>query len=550
MTDHQLSRRRILQAAGLGAAAVLGGPLLSACSNEGRGGVQPPPAGTAGPGASGSGSLLPKYIPYTGANPDIPGKNGVGDLFYQYPANPVQAIQGAIGDGKPIRTLGLTNQPIPPGVDQNAFWQELNRRIGSDLDISLSNPADYQQRFPTAVAGDQLPDIFTIGSAPQLPGLLASKALDLTEHLAGDAVAKYPFLANIGTDSWKACLFNGRLMAVPVPRGIISSYVLYGRDDLLAEAGVTDGPESYQDFYDTCKQLTAPGNNRWALAYVPVDYVRQMYGVHNGWQEVNGELVSSYAHPAQKDALSASKKLFDDGLVVPDAFTAQWQDYKTWFGAGRALYTYDSFSAWPGFYSLVARDQFHLAAYGPPKAEGGGAAKGWLGNPTNSTTAINMKAADRVETLLNFLNWCAAPFGTQEYLFRKFGVEGTHYTLQGSDPILTDKGKSETQMGLLYLCDAPWPIYQPGNREATDAQHEAQTAFGTNSQQSRTVGVYSETSARDGARINKAMSDLQNDIIQGRQPVSAWDQGVADWKRNGGDKIRDELAKGLEETGQ
>ncbi|QIK73790.1 hypothetical protein G7070_03720 [Propioniciclava coleopterorum] len=544
---NHLSRRTILQAAGVGAAAVLGGPLLAACSNEGRGGVQPTTGAPGGGG--GGGGVLPKYLPYAGVKPDIKGGNGVGDTFFAYPAEPVTAITAAIGDGKPIRTLGITNQPIPPALGNNAFWQELNKRIGSDLEISLANPADYNQRFPTAVAGDQLPDIFSVGSAPQLPGLLASKALDLTEYLAGDAIAKYPFLANIQTDSWKSCVYNGRLMAVPVPRGMISSYVLYGRDDLLASHGVSGPATSYQDLYDKAKAVTAPAENRWAFSYVPVDYIRQMYGVQNGWQEVGGTLQASYADPAQKDALEAAKKLFDDGLVVPDAFTAQWQDYKTWFGGGRAMYTFDSFSAWPSFLTLIAGEHFSLAAYPPAKAEGGGAAKAWLGNPTNSTTAINAKAKDRVETMLSFLNWCAAAFGTSEYLFRKYGIEGVNYTLEGTDPILNDKGKSETQLGLLYLCDAPWPIYQAGDRKATQAQYDAQEAFMKNAVQSKTVGVYSETNARDGSRINKAMSDLQNDIIQGRQPVSAWDQGVADWKKNGGDKIRDELAKGLQESG-
>src|SRR5699024_6027972 len=152
---------------------------------------------------------------------------------------------------------------------------------GSPLEISLANPSDYNQRFPTAIAGDQLTDIWTVGPAPQLPALMEEKALDLTEHLAGDAVADYPFLANLPTDSWKSCVFNGKVFAVPVPRGVISTGVLYGREDLLADAGITSGPESYQDFVDMCGEVTAPRSNTWALSRVPIDFVRQMYGVPN-----------------------------------------------------------------------------------------------------------------------------------------------------------------------------------------------------------------------------------------------------------------------------
>lgn len=43
------------------------------------------------------------------------------------------------------------------------------------------------------------------------------------------------------------------------------------------------------------------------------------------------------------------------------------------------------------------------------------------------------------------------------------------------------------------------------------------------------------------------MGNLQNDILQGREPVSAWDDGVATWKSGGGDTIRDEFQAAMEE---
>ncbi|MFW6598821.1 extracellular solute-binding protein [Propionibacteriaceae bacterium Y2011] len=532
-----LSRRRLLGST-VGALA-LGG--IAACSNEGRGGTTGEEQQQANEAAN-----LPAYVPYDGVEPDIAGENGVGNVFFAYPAEPVKAITDPIGDGQPIETLGITNTPIPPGVDKNEFWQALNERVGSELRISLANPSDYTQRFATAVAGGKLPDIFSVGSAPQLPQLLDAEALDLTEHLGGDAVNDYPFLANIGTESWKSTVFNGKIMAVPVPRGVISTYLLYFRSDILAEEGITEQPGSYQELYDLAKQLTNPQQNRWAFSYVPVDHIRQMYEIPNSWSEEGGQFTSAYEHEAQPDALEASRKLFADKLVNPDAFTAQWQDYKTWFANGSALFTFDSFSGWPGYLNRPGSPEFELSGWGPVKAEGGGEAPIWLGNPTNSITSINAKAADRVETLLKYLNFLATPFGTEEYLFRKFGVEGTHYTLEGTDPILNDKGKSETQMGLLYMVDAPWPIYAPGDREATQAQFDAQSAIIPTGLANPTIGLYSETSSRQGNQLSKTLNDLEDDIVQGRKKVSDWAPAVQDWKSKGGDKIRDELQAALE----
>lgn len=344
-------------------------------------------------------------------------------------------------------------------------------------------------------------------------------------------------------------VFQGKIYGIPVPRGVISTKVLYGRVDLLGKEGVTDGPSSWQEFFDTCKQLTISRANTWALTYVPTDYLRQMYGIANSWSRDGDKLTSGLEDPKQLDALEAGRKLVRAKVVNPDAFGAQWQQYKTWLAAGTCLFTYDTLSAWPNYYLLRAKGDFHIMAYGPPKADGSGAGSAWLGSPTNSITAINVQAKDRVTTLLKVLNWLAAPFGTQEYLFRKFGVKGTDYTLQGTDPILTDKGKSEVQLGLLYLADAPWPIYQPGRKSVTQDDHTAQQKIVPHGIKNPAMGLYSETQSRKGGQLAKAITGLENDILQGRKPVSAWSEGVRDWKRNGGDTIRDELQESLKVSG-
>src|SRR5699024_9936446 len=116
--------------------------------------------------------------------------------------------------------------------------------------------------------------------------------------LSGDAVNTYPFLANLPPEAWQHGVFNGKIFGIPVPRGAVSTFVLYGRDDLLQEAGITESPASLEDFADICGELTAPSANTWALAYLPIDYLRQMFGVPNDWElQDDGTLVSANEHP-------------------------------------------------------------------------------------------------------------------------------------------------------------------------------------------------------------------------------------------------------------
>ncbi|WP_114853252.1 extracellular solute-binding protein [Brachybacterium sp. YJGR34] len=534
---HLLSRRSALAAGAAGSAA-----LLAACSNEGRGGV---PAEFANAPVE-----LPEYLPYEGVAPDLPGdpETGLMDAFFEYPAEPVAATSSAPGDGKEIVSLVRTDSPVPPGERRNSFWQELNRRLGSDLRINIVPGADWGQKFATTVAGDVLPELFCVdGGMPQLPQFMDASALDLTPYLSGSRIADYPFLANIPTETWGPTALNGKIMGVPIPRGVMSTSLFYKRVDLLEAKGITEDPSSFEEFLDLCKELTSPRENVFALGSLPLDFMRQMLGIPNGWVEKDGSLTRNFELDEQTEALEAARRLVEAEVLNPDTFAAKGNDVKNWFGAGRSYFTFDTFSAWPQFHrEQSSGEDFAMAMMRTPDFDGtAGTACSWLGNPTYGISAIRQDAEDRAEALLQVLNWLAAPFGTEEYLFRVYGNEGVHYDLAGTDPVPTDRGVSETPLGFRYLTDAPWPIYVPGNPDSTRAWYDGQKIAVEYGSADPTLGLYSETKSQVGGSIDGRIDDLTNDILQGRAPVSDWPAGVARWKADGGDRIRDELEQAL-----
>lgn len=536
-----LNRRQLLKgglAAGLLSA---GGASLTACSTATSGG--------AGGGELNSSVILPDHIRYEGVQPDFRGEDGVDDAVLAYPAEPVKAITDPPGDGQPVTAMAMTNTPIPPQVGSNQFWQELNRRLGFDLEMQLVPSGDFSEKFQTAVAGDLLPDLFAMftGGIRSLPRLLDAKAVDLTPHLSGDAIAKYPMLANIPTATWKLSVYGGKIFGVPVPRGAQSSLTLYGRRDLLESEGVAAPPTSLSDFAALCRQLTSQGTDRWALGRVPMPWIRQSFGIANGWSLQDGRLVSALEDERQTEALETGRRLLSDGVVRPESFASSGGIRKTWMVSGSIWLVDDTFSGWPGFYLYPGlSDAFRLLTWAPPSIDGGEAPI-WLASPTYSITAISQKSADRVEALLSLLNYFAAPFGTEEYLFKMFGTEGVHHKLEGTDPVLTGKGKTETQLSLKYLSQGPWTIYMAGRPEVTKDAFEAQSKLVPTAIADPTLGLYSETDTKDGPRIG--LGGLEGDILRGRKPVSDWAPAVAEWKKKGGDKIRDEFQAELDRRG-
>ena len=150
--------------------------------------------------------------------------------------------------------------------------------------------------------------------------------------------------------------------------------------------------------------------------------------------------------------------------------------------------------------------------------------------------------------LLRVLNWMAAPFGTEEYLFRKFGLPGRHYTLKGTDPVLTEAGGSEVCLGefpIQYLADGGYPVYFPGHPEAVDVAYNHLKAILPTAILQPTYGLYSPTQSTKGKVFDTRFDALTKDIQLGRADLSAWDKAVADWRKSGGDAIRHEYEEAM-----
>jgi putative aldouronate transport system substrate-binding protein len=536
-----VTRRALLGGIGaIGLAGVVG------CSNAGRGGT------SAGNDPASEARIRPTYVRYDGVKPELAGAEyKIPDAFRRYPADPVKAISTPPGDGKPIDVLTWTNTPIPPKLEQNQFWQEFNQQVGSPVTVSLTPSVDYAQKFATSVAGDRLGDIFLVAGVPQVSQLLASKAADLTPHLSGDNIKKYPFLANLPEVAWNATIFGGKIYGVPVSRGAISSQALYSRADILDKLGLTPEVKSADDFVELCKQLTDKRQNRFALATAPTVFVRNMFDIPNNWSENGKTLVSYLEHEAHEEAFELLRKLWSSGYIHPDAFAGQNQDMKVRFGNGSSPLVQDTFSGWPSYLQTAVSKEARIAIIAPPKHDGSGQGRLWLGAPTIGApaigfSAINKKSEARVETLLSYLNFLAAPFGTQEYLFRKFGRAGIHHTVVNGNPVLTEKGFSETQIGLMYQTDSPWTIFLPEKEGSSEAEFNAMKQTCPDALADPAAGLYSETNIRKGPQLGGDITQVTNDIIQGRKPVSAWAAAVKKWKSGGGDQIAQELGQALE----
>ncbi|HIT75595.1 MAG TPA: hypothetical protein IAA98_08425 [Candidatus Avipropionibacterium avicola] len=535
----RISRRVVLGGlAGVGAATTLA---AAGCSTDSGSG-----SGSGGGGQQGANQVLPTYQAYEGVTPTYPAEPGrTSAAFESYPADPPRYAEEAPGDGTPVTFMGPTSFAAPPPLRNNTFWQEMNARVGSDLDINLTPAGEYDAKFATSVAGDQLPDMFYIGGMASLPQFMTSKAADLTEYLSGDNILNYPGLANIPTDSWRECIFDGTIRSVPLNRGLVSLPSILVREDVLAEKGISSADATdFEALYDLSKELT--GGDVFAWTGAPTGHIRNMLDIPHTWVlGEDGKLTTSLQDERQEQALEASRRLVADGLVHPEAAGTPVATRKLWFGSGTGPLHPDSFIAWFSLYIQNADVEGIEIQALPMAGFNGGQGTQALPRPNAGRTAINASAGDRIPTLLKIADWLAAPTGTEEYRFNKYGVEDHNFTLEGSDPVPTDKA-DEVNIGSLYICDAARAIYSPGRPAATQSAWEHQKAVTEKAVEDPTYGLYSETYSRRITTLNRALDAVREDIMAGRKPVSAWKPAAEDFMKKGGTKILEEFQQALD----
>lgn len=547
MSASAFSRRKLLVGAG-GAAALIGTGGLTGCST--------------GPSSSGNGAsanaavALPTYVAYTGLKPDLPGtQQGVDPAFRNFPSDNPKSVPEVPGKGGSLTGMANIYFAVPPGPDQNSYWKGLNQRLGTSLDLQMVSNADYLQKFPTVIAGNDLPDVLqtpngTPPPVPNLPQLLDKRFTNLTEYLSGDAIKDYPNLANIPTRTWKSAVFNGGIYGIPIARGAIGAYHFI-RKDLFEAAGVSTEPKSYDELVETTKALTDPKKRRWAFGLFnqPRQLLGRMNDEPNVWREEGGKLTHTYETEQYAKTVDDLILMWKSGVMHPDSFNPA-QPFKQLFNAGTvAINAADGYPGWTQYIlDNVSNPGFELGLMPAYSRDSGKLAHWNNGSGVFSITLLKKQDdAEKLKEILRVLNWLAAPFGTEEYKYRLYGQEGVDHSVDGKgNPVLTKTGTANTVIPIRYLADSPYTIYMPGRPQDADTQHAYQSLEIPTGIDNPTVGLFSNTAASKNATADKSFTDAVNDIVQGRRQPAELKDLISTWRSAVGDAMRKEYEEQLQ----
>lgn len=538
-----LTRRSFL---GVGAGALAGAtlaPLVAACASE-------PTTGSAGATAA-----LPSYVPAKIPKPDEPGNaQGVSNGYWHYPSQLIQSVHGTPGRGGTVTAFLITYTPPPTPLNQNTFWQDLNRRLGVNFQPSIAASSDYPDKLSALMASNQYPDYMLLtGAVPNEFAFLEAKCQDLTEFLSGDAVRAYPNLANIPTHAWRNCMFEGRIFGLPQDRGVMANGIFI-HQNLFDQVG-TSQPRDLADFTRLMKDLTRPKQNQWALgAPAGTIYDSQLFyevfGAPNVWSvDHQGRFTADIETEAAKEAVAYMRQLKQAGVFYPDANITNTVQCKDLFASGSFAAYLDGFSYYLGAWTTQATVDPKLnVGVLAPFGRNGGKGRYFLGAGSFGVTAMKKAPKGRIQELLRIANYMAAPFGTTEWMFMVNGVKDVDYTLVDGTPVQTARGKQEMLLPFGYIVGGPVTYVSPQYPDYVKAVHAAQEEMVPLGVPNPAVGLYSNTYAEKGSTLLTLVDDRISAIVDGRSPMSDWGDFVRTWRTQGGDQMRREYEQEYEKS--
>jgi putative aldouronate transport system substrate-binding protein len=557
---NSLSRRRAL---GLGLGAGLG--IVLGARAVGTVGAMPRRIRTAPPTTSGDEApWLPSYTPPQ----SLPGTSvssveGVGPAFESYPDPAFVSVQSPpLTSGNPVTTFQILYPAPPPSLSDNQWWQEFNERLGGEFEPTLVPAQGYADRLQTTIAGGDMPDIMFVEPGQGAPSVVRTfqegAFTDLTDVLVGDGVNAYPNLAQVPTYAWKNSAIEGRIYGVPRPVDLLIADAGFSyRMDWAAEAGWDSPPTNAEELLEFFKAFTSDG--RWAIGALYPRWYHMMFRVPNNWRlESDGTLTNAVETDELEQSLTFQNRMWNEGVFHPDAPTQAWtaeaeevffSDQVAAIGGGLVSHFGTGTNAAGNF--RRSHPDVELGHLLPVGHDGGEPLihqrQGFFG--IFAVPASVGEDSERLAELLRFLDYTGAPFGSEEFLFMNYGIEGTHYTRDENgnpqpvdDPVIDERNGSYLNQPIESV------FYVPGAGESVAAQQyveQAAQSWVTDP----TLGLISETNIRSAAALRQLEDDYQLGIITGRRPMSDLEQWRNEWRSQGGDDVRSEFEEALQRVG-
>ena len=435
----------------------------------------------------------------------------------------------------------------------------INNKFNVDLQIQWVPNESYAEKLNVIAASGKMPDVIRLDN-PRLFLKWANHGifLDIQPFLS-----RYPTLKHIAEpEEWNLLNPKGKIYGIPVHA--TAQNTIYVRADWLHNLGIDLSNKdqfTIDQFYEIAKAFTTEdpdGNGKHdtigfsALGtsiHMGMPELLASFGIANGWIEEGGELVPMQTQSDEwKLFLSFMRKAYEEGVLDKDFITNT--NFNEKYAQGKVGFAdmHYQFSQQVNqqLQSIVPNAKF--VELSPPIGK-----SGMRGNSTPTkgmikvvlSRDVNEKKRDRI---LKMFDWWVSAEGED---IIKNGIDGIHYKKNANGSYeMTDalKAEGEGRQSLL------WNWVLRSNSNTFNIYKWSEPAWAKEMEQSITnAGKYpykyaadayifaSTTFTEKGKELADKFQKTVIDIIAGKKPVETIDDAIMGWKRNGGQKIIEEV---------
>jgi putative aldouronate transport system substrate-binding protein len=320
-----------------------------------------------------------------------------------------------------------------------------------------------------------------------------------------------------------------------------------------AEIGKDYVPKDAADFKRVLQALTKPQQNQYGMGPIVnrpdmIAYMAAIFGAPKNWRlGSDGKLLRDLETPEYKEAIAYFRDLVAAGVFYPDASgIPNVTVARDSFIASRFILDTQSFgNAWQDDLTRGPKQNppVTTGAVLPFSAVQGGKPVHFLGDGYYGTTTLKQAPPDRIKELLRILDWVAAPFGSQEDLLMTTGLPERDYTIGGDgNPVPTQLSNVDANsVPWKYLTQHPQVAYWPGVPTYAQAAIDFEKAVLPIGVQDPAIGLTTPTLDKQAQVLMQLQLDSTLDLLNGRRPMSDYDQVVKEWLSAGGEQVRQEL---------
>lgn len=460
--------------------------------------------------------------------------------------------------------------------DDNIKVRTIEEATGVHIKSTMVAPAGdpFQQAYAVAMASGELPEFLTWLSGERLEQFLEADMLeDITEiyeSMASDLVKErcgYP--DNI---RWKAAIRDGRVYGFAFSKGDTEAdQLLWVRKDLLDAAGL-GVPDTVEQIGEAGRAFIKDGRMPLGVYMTPsirdwlggIDPIFGAYGIiPKRWALVDGKLVYNSVRQEMKPVLELLAQWYKDGILSPEWPTANSRDVRQGVTAGQI----------PAFFgrNYMAK-QCHDNEIGEPGAEwafcdtpaGPDGTRMREGTPFLCINAFK-KGTDpeKIEAFMDHLNWVVEIVETSSTASSGWYEGYTHEVVDGEVQRLEWSSgweygaegrainsarnvKGAKKRDILRGKDPsalnPWELYTIKDPVGAMSDAAALNLWDSREYtwQSPGWGPPGEKEMEIWADLDKPESEVYVAIINGKEPLSYFDEFVDEWLRLGGEAVTKE----------